>query len=156
MQKFSTAAILAVSIQAAWHDMKVEVNGSEETKQIKSKPWSTIEHMDMDHCALVPNNNSFTLHNQPREDFDTFYKPELRGGSIQYTVDLSAMDCGCVAGVYGVKVDGDCDPNDSQSMEKPECAVIDVMNANPFGFNVAARPNNGSSQCEYQMREQGK
>jgi len=27
MQKFSTAAILAVSIQAAWHDMKVEVNG---------------------------------------------------------------------------------------------------------------------------------
>lgn len=30
------------------------------------------------------------------------------------------------------------------------------MSANPYGFNVAARPSNNYSQCEYQMREQGK
>lgn len=75
---------------------------------------------------------------------------------MEYTVDLSALECGCVAGVYGVKVDSNCDPNDAQTADKPECAAIDLMSANPYGFNVAARPSNGSSQCEYQMREQGK
>ena len=34
--------------------------------------------------------------------------PWLLGGSIEYDVDLSSMESGCVAGVYMVKVSDQC------------------------------------------------
>ena len=80
---------------------------------------------------------------------------------MKYTVDLSALDCGCVAGVYAVRVNEDCDPKDPQITDDPQCKSIDIMQANPFGFNTAAHPcKSGNcspqSQCEYNMRVEGK
>ena len=83
------------------------------------------------------------------------YKPGIRGGSISYDVDLSAMECGCVSGMYLVQFDGNCtqDPMDGQ----PDCKTIDVMQANPYGFNVAANPEpNTTSQCQLNLATEGK
>jgi len=91
------------------------------------------------------------------------FKPYLRGGAMQYTVDLSTVPCGCVAGVYAVKLDdfGCSEESLATADRNPSCPSIDIMQANPYGFNVAAHPcANGTcdarSQCEYNMREQGK
>ena len=120
MQKrLSIACTLAVLGEANWLDFKIDIDGKEKTKTIKSKQWSQIEVMDQDHYALVPNNNSFALQNRPRVDEETFFKPYLRGGSIQYTVDLSALDCGCVAGVYAVTVNKKCDPKYPSRQDSP-------------------------------------
>jgi len=105
--------------EANWLDFKIDIDGKEKTKTIKSKQWSQIEVMDQDHYALVPNNNSFALQNRPRVDEETFFKPYLRGGSMQYTVDLSALDCGCVAGVYAVTIGKNCDPKYPSRQDSP-------------------------------------
>lgn len=78
---------------------------------------------------------------------------------MEYTVDLSTVDCGCVAGVYAVAINDYCNPEDTAD-GRPSCPSIDIMNANPYGFNVAAHPCNGSdcsaaSQCDYDMKVQG-
>lgn len=66
MKYFAAAAIMAVFAEASWHDFNIEVDGLMETKQIKSKSWSDIDHMDDEYCAKVPSNNSFTINNEPR------------------------------------------------------------------------------------------
>ena len=87
-------------------------------------------------------------------------KPAIRGGALEYTVDLSNFGCGCVAGVYAVAVNDFCNNEDGMTTNNPQCASIDIMQANPYGFNVAAHPcSNGTcdarSQCEYNMRKEG-
>jgi len=83
------------------------------------------------------------------------YMPGIRGGSIAYDVDLSSMDCGCVAGFYLVEYDGNCtqDPMDGE----PDCKTIDVMQANPYGFNVSANPEpTRNSECQLNIATEGK
>ena len=67
------------------------------------------------------NNNLFIQDSEAAMDEGEAYKPGIRGGSIQYDVDLSAMDCGCVSGMYLVQYDGNCtqDPMDGQ----PDCKI---------------------------------
>lgn len=88
------------------------------------------------------------------------FKPDLIGGSIEYTVDLSSVGCGCAAGVYFVKLDAYGCGEDAMTGDSPTCPSLDVMNANKYGFNTAAHPCNGGicdaqSQCEYSMRVEG-
>ena len=35
-------------------------------------------------------------------------EPIVRGGAISYKVDLSQMECGCVAGIYAVRASEWC------------------------------------------------
>ena len=87
------------------------------------------------------------------------FKPYLRGGSISYEVDLSSNDCGCVAGVYLVNTSADCG-HKAQENGDPQCPSIDIMQANPYGFNVQAHPCSGGScdaisQCDLNMKMDG-
>ena len=76
------------------------------------------------------------------------YKPRLRGGALQYTVNLKHVRCGCVAGVYAVKVNDKANPDvDIIDAIAPNCATIDIMEANIGGFGVAANPCDGG-QCD--------
>jgi hypothetical protein len=109
-------------------------------------------------------NNSILIKNQEYEGHEYAYKPYVRGGAIQYTVDLSNHGCGCVAGVYAVAMKAGCngeeEQDDMSSGSMPSCPSIDVMQANPYGFNVAAHPcKNGNcdaiSMCNYDMIVQG-
>jgi len=72
------------------------------------------------------------------------------------------MDCGCVAGVYMVAVNDNCNVeasfNDSEPQNK--CPSVDVMQANDFGFELSTHPCAGGecdsrSMCEYKLRQQG-
>lgn len=69
-------------------------------------------------------------------------------------------DCGCVSGLYLVAGDNvNCtqDPKDNNDVN---CPSIDLMQANNYGFNVAANPCAGGncdalSQCMWDMRDEG-
>jgi hypothetical protein len=39
-------------------------------------------------------------------DPEQFYKPNLLGGSVEYDVDLSQANCGCISTIYLVSMPG--------------------------------------------------
>ena len=83
--------------------------------------------------------------------FDTkkpnFFKPNLLGGSIEWNVDMSEHECGCMNSFYGVKMpavgaDGHlrvtdgyyyCDAN-SGKFNGEFCPEFDFMEGNKFAF----------------------
>ena len=92
-------------------------------------------------------------------DNSAIYMPTIRGGSIQYDVDLSAQDSGCVAGVYLVNVNSGEWGAGSKS-RTPQCKSLDAMQANLYGFETKANPcGNGTcdaiSKCIAGMQDQG-
>ena len=85
--------------------------------------------MEESHRGVVniPLNNSITLRNEAIEGHDDMYKPNLRGGAIEYNVDLSSVGCGCVAGLYAVFVDDYCNADNNIKSDRPHCPSIDIM-----------------------------
>jgi hypothetical protein len=163
MRTFAVSAIIAVAANAMYHEYTVNVDGNDTTKYYRSQDWSSTEQ-DMVSRVHVSSNNSILLKDNEYEGYEYTFKPFIRGGAIQYTVDLSSQGCGCVAGVYAVAMNSQCNPEAEQDMSAaemesgmmPSCASIDVMQANPYGFNVSAHPcANGNcdyqSQCQYDM-----
>ena len=57
---------------------------------------------------MVPPNGRGIISRVPwmSYDDDMYFKPNLLGGSIWYTVDLSQHECNCVAAAYLVKMPG--------------------------------------------------
>ena len=138
-------------------DMKILIDGQSVKKHFRPQDWSTCE-VDVD-AVTVPNNNSIILKNDPYDGSDYDLKPYIRGGAVTYDVDISQVDCGCVAGVYAVRTSEEC--GEAENRDTPQCASIDIMQANHAGFNTAAHPcANGEcdamSQCQYNMTVEGR
>ena len=47
-------------------------------------------------------NNRMYLSNSPTIDPSNYFKPNLLGGSLEYDVDLSDSDCGCLTALYAI------------------------------------------------------
>ena len=160
MRNFAVAALAVVPAFAQWQwtDFPIEVDGTPQVKYFSSRQTSaaTVNGNQMD----VASNNAIFLKNSMGDDLiSDMFKPYLRGGSISYEVDLSKNDCGCVAGVYLVKTSAECGQS-PQEGGAPQCPTIDIMQANPYGFNVQAHPCNGGScdaisQCDLNMKMDG-
>lgn len=72
------------------------------------------------------------------------YGHDLLGGSFNYTVDVSNVGCACAAGAFFVDLnDEECSWNAKDEDVTPQCASIEIMEANIYGFNVASNP------CEF-------
>lgn len=129
-------------------------------KYFKGRDWNTQhEILENGWTVVMPANTSIVLQDQAFDGYDYSYTPYIRGGSINYWVRMTDMDCGCVAGVYLVALSAGCDVESAHNGD-PNCPAIDVMQTNPYGFDVAAHPcANGDcsaqSMCDYQMRNQG-
>jgi hypothetical protein len=162
MRTFTVSAIIAVAANAMYNEYPITVDGSTKTLYYRSQDWSSAETNQS--SVKVSSNNSILLKDQEYEGHEYAYKPYIRGGAIEYNVDLSSHGCGCVAGVYAVAMNSQCNGESEQDMSSaemesgmmPSCASIDVMQANPYGFNVSAHPcSNGNcepqSQCQYDM-----
>lgn len=158
MRQFAVIALLGASTFAQWMELPVQQGSYDYTKYVKSQNYSTAS-VTGSGIEIGMNNNIFIQNSQTEGSGDS-YKPGIRGGSIAYDVDLSAMDCGCVAGLYLVEYGDGC-TQDSLDTNFPQCKTIDVMQANKGGFNVAMNPCNGGScdaisQCQLNMSIQGK
>jgi hypothetical protein len=156
MRTFAVAALIAVAANAMYHEYPITQDGSTSTLYFRSQDWSSTEQdMDGSRVKISPN-NSILLKISEFEGYEYAYKPYIRGGAIEYDVDFAHHGCGCVAGVYAVAMNSQCNGETEQDTDSPSCASIDIMQANPYGFNVSAHPcKNGncdaSSQCQYDM-----
>jgi len=109
---------------------------------------------------FVDDNNNVFMQSQPYDGPDYSFKPLIRGGMIEYDIDMSWNDCGCVSSFYLVANDNLFCHQDAMSNDNVECPTIDVMQANNYGFQTGINPcSNGTcdaiSQCMYDMREEG-
>lgn len=92
---------------------------------------------------MGPENRAF-LAIDSSNTWDSHYKHNLIGGSMKFEVDVNDVDCACAAGVFAVNTDYDqCMYDAYEQNVTPQCASIDIMEANIFGFNVQ------SQSCEF-------
>jgi hypothetical protein len=154
MKQFAVAILAAIASaqsQNGWMALNMVKDGNDypDGYFVRSQDWSTATVQDK--TLTIGGNNSMAIQLSQTEDVAANFKPYVRGGSIQYDVNLSAVNSGCVAGVYMVETDGWCDPN-AEKGSSSQCKSIDAMNANMYGFETAANPcSNGTcdavSQC---------
>ena len=159
MKHFAIAALAAAPAFAQWQwiDWPITEDGSAVTKHFMTYP--TSKGSISGSTLTIDNNSSMFMKDTMDDTVDAVYKPGIRGGSIKYDVDVSSVDCGCVAGVYLVKTSAECG-QDSMDNENPMCPSIEIMEANKWGFNVSAHPCasgvcDAASQCEYKMKTDG-
>lgn len=81
---------------------------------------------------------------------DTYFKPDLLGGTMEYDVDLSRVDCGCVAALYvigmpGIGSDGQPFESsdglhycDAQAVGGNFCPEFDIMEANQWAYHATS------------------
>ena len=86
-----------------------------------------------------------------------YYMPNLRGGSIEYTVDLSQGKCGCNLALYLVRMpgknqDGSLRPSqlhdyycDAQGYDGEYCPEFDIMEANQYAWQTTPHKCNAPS-----------
>lgn len=110
-----------------------------------------------------PNNILFVRSSPDATKLDSsIYKPYVRGGAIEFDVNVANVGSGCATGVYLVETDnGNCGENPIDAGVTPMCTSLDMMQGNRFGFETKAHPcSNGTcdaiSQCQYNVRENGK
>jgi hypothetical protein len=67
------------------------------------------------------------------------------GGTLYFDVDVSDVECECAAGVFLVELDAanNCGWEQKNLGETPQCASIDVMEANKHGLRTQTLP------CEF-------
>ena len=123
--------------------IKITVDGYAQTYYIAAYFQSYNENE-----FVVPPNGRGIISRVPwmSYDDDMYFKPNLLGGSIWYTVDLSQHECNCVAAAYLVKMPGkDSNGNtwwdtdgygycDAQAQGGNLCPEVDLMEANKYAF----------------------
>ena len=109
MSLFALSMIAVVAAADNFIRFRIKVDGDFSPKWLTNKNWSSAFTEDFKKSVTIANNNSLFLRNSKSLSEEAMYEPMLRGGSIEYDVDVSAQDCGCVAGVYLVRQDaGSC------------------------------------------------
>ena len=96
----------------------------------------------------VEENKAVFIKAQNSAETSAMYTPSLLGGSVQFTTDVSQIDCGCVSGAYLVQTGAEC--GEDPLTGEPTCPNIEIMQANKFGFNT-----NVSGTCALKMKEDG-
>jgi len=152
--------MLSIAAQAKYSSLKTIKDGKLEKKFFTSHFGAENKVSYEDWQVDMPNNSMIVLQDKGWDGPDYAYKPLLRGGSVKYWVLMDNMDAGCVAGVYMVAVNDNCDVEKAFNDKEPQnqCPTIDLMQTNDFGFELSAHPcANGDcdarSMCEYKMRD---
>ena len=114
MRTFAISALVAVAVHANYQTFKITKDGNSDDKYFRSQDWTDAPVDQSDTRVQVKNNNSLLIKNQAFEGYEYAYKPYIRGGAIEYTVDLSNHGCGCVAGVYAVAIRAGCNGEEEQ------------------------------------------
>ena len=88
------------------------------------------------------------LSESPQASPENFFTPNLLGGSVEYDVDLSNMECGCIAAFYTVSMPAkDYNGNyiggedgfyycDANQVGGTYCPEFDIMEANKFAMQT--------------------
>jgi hypothetical protein len=119
-----------------WSALSVNVDGQDKTFYV-----ATNVDKSYGKTLNVPYNTRGYLSNTPSLDPNQFFKPNLLGGSVEYDVDLSSRNCGCLGTIYLVRMPGkDRNGNlwntdgyyycDGNQVNGNYCPEFDIMEAN--------------------------
>ena len=99
---------------------------------------------------------------------NNFFMPNLLGGKVSFDVDLSQMECGCVAAFYLVRMpaknwDGSYIPGpggdyycDANQVGGTFCPEFDIMEANQYAFQTTPHTcNSPTDQGHYDWCDKG-
>ncbi len=125
MQKFAIAALAASTTYAQWQwsDFPINHDGGSKTIFVRTAPTSVFS-VNGSSIGVEDNKAVFMMTANQVND-ESIYKPELVGGSVEYTADVSEVAAGCVSGLYLVTTDSDCTMDERDG--KPNCANVDVF-----------------------------
>lgn len=146
-----------------YQSLTITEDGASKTVYLASPFWFTGGGGSQ---IEIPEGGRLYLSNTPDLNPETFYKPNLLGGSVEYDVDLSNINCGCIAAFYLVRAPAkDINGNylttdgfyycDAQGVGGEYCPEFDIMEANKYAFQTTAHacstPVNGhyDSNCEH-------
>ena len=99
---FATACIAALSssVNAQYPSLTATENDQEITLYVQYPNWASATTTGSSFSYGY--NNRMYLSTSPTLDPQSFYKPNLLGGSMEYDVDLSQVSCGCVSALYTI------------------------------------------------------
>jgi len=122
--------------------LTITEDGAAKTVYIASPFWYTGEGGDR---VTLPYGGRSYLSNTNYLDPEGYYKPNLLGGSLEYDVDLSQADCGCLATLYLVRAPAHDESGnyattdgfyycDAQAVGGEYCPEFDIMEANKYAY----------------------
>ena len=88
-----------------WEGLEVMMDGEPLQLYITETWWSEITPLSSSSYDMGWNSRTYLSTTQDWSK-DTYFKPNLLGGTMEYDVDLSRVDCGCVAALYVVGMPG--------------------------------------------------
>lgn len=123
-----------------WASLQITEDGKPMTLYVAMS--QTMSH---DSTMVIPTNARGYLSKTASIDPTGFYRPNLLGGSVEYDVDLSQSNCGCIAAFYLVSMPGkDSNGNywntdgyyysDANQVDGNYCPEFDIMEANTWSW----------------------
>lgn len=91
--------------------------------------------------SLGQNNRTWVRDRAIDDDLYWVYYHNFLGGTMEFDVDLSAVECASASAVYLVEADDNkCNWNAKEAGEDPQCSRVEIMEANKLGFTAASYP----------------
>ncbi len=111
MRAFSLAALAVVPISAQWQwkTFYMKEDNSVTATYFADQPTSQFSLSNRNYDVAIDQNKAVFMKASTEASIDQMYKPNLLGGSVTYSTDVSNIGCGCVSGLYLVKTGEDCD-----------------------------------------------
>jgi hypothetical protein len=97
---FSSLSNIA-EVPNGWNSIQITQDGAPKTLYVASGSYASGGNR-----VTIPYNNRAILSQTPNMDPKQYYRPNLLGGSVEYDVDLSQSNCGCIAAFYLVGAPG--------------------------------------------------
>ena len=157
-----TAACIAYKsyAQTTYPPITVKVNGVDTTLYVQIPSWASSNVTVSGSGMSFLYNKRMYLSTSPTLDTTKYWKPNMLGGSFEFDVDHSKVGCGCLSGIYMVRMPsldaGNTDPFkycDANQVGGYWCPEFDIMESNKYGLTGTAHacpaPVNGIwSNCD--------
>lgn len=138
-----SAGVMAADLQTnGWPSIQIKLDG-----QTKTVYGAKYPHMSGDTLTMPAASGTY-LSETPYLDPNSFFTPNLLGATLEFDVNLSARNCGCVAAFYLVKMPGKHEDGslwqdtdgyyycDANKVDGNFCPEFDVMEANQWAFQT--------------------
>jgi hypothetical protein len=160
-RNFATVCIAALSssVNASFPSISATENDQEITLYVQYPNWASATTSGSSFSYGY--NNRMYLSTSETLDPNSFYKPNLLGGSMEYDVDLSLVSCGCVSALYTIlmpAVDNTSDPFkycDANQVGGHWCPEFDIQEANRHAFHTTAHECDAPSNGVYRNCDRG-
>ena len=99
---FASACIASASYAQTFPPLTVKVNGVDTTLYVQTPSWSSATTSGS--ALSFKFNNRMYLSTSSTTNTAAYFKPNMLGGSMEYDVDHSKVGCGCLSGIYMVRM----------------------------------------------------